>query len=170
LDRFPEAFQRFEEVVDVSKIKSFKELLAAFKLWAGRKWVDSPLQLAALKEEAFKREIPQIPVDIDEWRREKAEVDSLYKRVYYARRRYDYNRLRFEGWETALKRARERALAEGWTAQMLAEVEKPILRYLEASKKRMEWWGKLWEEAYMKLRREHARFRLKIPEERKIRD
>ena len=91
MDRFPEAFKRFEEVVDVSKIKSFQQLLMAFKLWAGRKWKDSPLQIEALKEEAFKREIPQIPVTHEEYLRKKAEIDKLYERVYYCRRRYEYN-------------------------------------------------------------------------------
>jgi hypothetical protein len=38
-DRFPEAFRRFEEDVDVSKFVSFRQLELAFGNWAGRKWI-----------------------------------------------------------------------------------------------------------------------------------
>jgi len=37
LDRFPEAFERFAEVVDVDAINSFGELRLAFSLLAGEK-------------------------------------------------------------------------------------------------------------------------------------
>jgi len=169
MDKFPEAFQRFEQVVDVSKIRSFKELLAAFKLWAGRKWVDSPLQIEALKFEAFKREIPLIPVSREEYEEEKRVIDQLYRRVYYTKRRLDYNKARFEYWKATVESARARALTEGWTSEMLATVVKPLLPRLRRAEERVRFWEKEWQEAYNRLKHEHRRFRLKIVE-RKIRD
>ena len=55
VDRFPEAFRRFEQVVDVSRLESYRQLAYAFSYWAGGRWVDSYLQNFALKREAEKR-------------------------------------------------------------------------------------------------------------------
>jgi hypothetical protein len=157
LDKFPEAFKRFEQVVDVSKIKTFQQLLSAFRLWAGRKWVGSPLQVEALKEEAFKREIPQIPVTREEYEREKAEIDRLYRRVYYCRRRFQYN-------EAVFKRLTlERFHARG---KRRLELEKRI----KEAQERMEFWRSEWQSAYLRLKREHARFRLKVVVEGGLRE
>jgi hypothetical protein len=54
VDRFPEAFARFERVVDVRYFDSYRELAYAFSLWAGKRWVDSYLQNVALKREGKK--------------------------------------------------------------------------------------------------------------------
>jgi hypothetical protein len=54
LDKFPEAFERFEEVVNVRRIKSFRQLKLAFAEWAGEKWIPTSRQLQALAEEARK--------------------------------------------------------------------------------------------------------------------
>ena len=162
MDKFPEAFQRFEQVVDVSKIKSFQQLLSAFSLWAGRKWKGSPLQIEALKVEAFRLGIPAIEVTIEEYLAEKREIDELYRRVYYARRRFEYNKARFEAWSLYLNRVREDAKRKRWRKALLAEVEKPILLRLEKAKGRMEFWQKQWNESYQKLRHETERFRLKV--------
>jgi hypothetical protein len=51
-DRFPEAFKRFEEDVDVSRFESFRQLEFAFGRWAGQKWVPTYRQLDALRYEA----------------------------------------------------------------------------------------------------------------------
>jgi len=149
MDRFPEAFKRFEEVVDVSKIKSFQQLLMAFKLWAGRKWKDSPLQIEALKEEAFKREIPQIPVTHEEYLREKAEIDKLYERVYYCRRRYEYNEAVWKA-----------LTAERWRVRGKRRVE--LEKRIKEAERRMEFWRQEWESAYARLKKAHTRFRLKV--------
>ena len=37
MDRFPEAFRRFEEDVNTEEIHSFQQLRLAFGSWAGRK-------------------------------------------------------------------------------------------------------------------------------------
>jgi hypothetical protein len=52
MDRFPEAFERFEEVVDVDSIASFGELREEFAWWAGEKWFNTSRQLHALSTEA----------------------------------------------------------------------------------------------------------------------
>jgi len=41
MDRFPEAFDRFERVVDLRSFRSGRELKYAFSHWAGRRWIDS---------------------------------------------------------------------------------------------------------------------------------
>jgi hypothetical protein len=51
VDRFPEAFERFEEDVDVSKFKDYRELALAFSQWAGKRWRDSYKQNLALRKQ-----------------------------------------------------------------------------------------------------------------------
>lgn len=58
MDKFPEAFRRFEKRVRVDKIHSFLQLKMAFSYWAGRNWRDTRLQNEALTIEAEKRGIP----------------------------------------------------------------------------------------------------------------
>jgi hypothetical protein len=58
LDKFPEAFERFEKRVDVSRIRSFEQLTLAFSIWAGKQWKGTSKQVKALKIEAVKRGIP----------------------------------------------------------------------------------------------------------------
>jgi hypothetical protein len=59
-DKFPEAFRRFEEVVDVRRIASFRQLELAFGSWAGQKWHGTYAQREALAVEARKHGIPII--------------------------------------------------------------------------------------------------------------
>jgi hypothetical protein len=54
LDKFPQAFSRFEEDVPVGRIKSFRQLMLAFGSWSGEKWIPTDRQLQALKNEARK--------------------------------------------------------------------------------------------------------------------
>jgi len=61
MDRFPEAFDRFEKVVDLKSFRSGRELKYAFSHWAGRRWVDSYLQNKALRIEAEKRGLEDTP-------------------------------------------------------------------------------------------------------------
>jgi len=58
MDKFPEAFSRFEEVVDVNRIDSFRQLRLAFASWAGWKWRGTYMQKRALAVEARKLGIP----------------------------------------------------------------------------------------------------------------
>jgi len=54
MDKFPEAFERFEKDVDVDSFESYKELSYAFAWWAGKRWRDSYLQNKALAREGKK--------------------------------------------------------------------------------------------------------------------
>jgi hypothetical protein len=84
MDKFPEAFARFERVVDMRSFRSYRELAYAFSHWAGRRWVNSHAQDVALRKEAEKRgfkdtRIPMIfrrPQVYEErtWRRETVTV------------------------------------------------------------------------------------------------
>jgi len=54
MDKFPEAFNRYEERVDIDDLESAQELISEFALWAGKNWVNSKTQLKAIKIEAKK--------------------------------------------------------------------------------------------------------------------
>lgn len=51
LDRFPEAFKRFESVVEVDSFRSYRELVYAFSRWSGKRWKGSHRQNLALLRE-----------------------------------------------------------------------------------------------------------------------
>ncbi len=51
MDRFPEAFRRFEQDVDVDDFENYQQLAYAFSHWAGKRWIDSYKQNLALKRE-----------------------------------------------------------------------------------------------------------------------
>lgn len=79
LDDFPNAFERFQRIVDVDKIESFRQLRLAFASWAGSKWFDSPLQLSALRVEAEKH---NIPLEALTWRHEFVSVRNRGQHRY----------------------------------------------------------------------------------------
>jgi hypothetical protein len=58
MDRFPEAFRRFERDVDVDRIVSFRQLKLTFESWASQKWLNTYRQNEALKVEARRYGIP----------------------------------------------------------------------------------------------------------------
>ena len=51
MDKFPEAFERFEKVVDVDSFESYREMSYAIAHWMGKRWRDSYLQNKALAVE-----------------------------------------------------------------------------------------------------------------------
>ncbi len=59
VDRFPEAFERYEEKVDIKEegIKTFPQLITSFGEWATDKWKGSRKQVRGLAIEAKKRDI-----------------------------------------------------------------------------------------------------------------
>ena len=61
MDKFPEAFRRFESVVNVNRIRSFYQLHLAFSSWAGYKWRGTSRQKYALAREAEERGF-QVPL------------------------------------------------------------------------------------------------------------
>jgi len=54
MDKFPEAFRRFEKVVDVDSFESYRELHYAFTQWASKRWRNTELQNRALTREGRK--------------------------------------------------------------------------------------------------------------------
>lgn len=52
MDRFPEAFERFERVVEIGRFRSYFELALAFQSWAGRNWKGTAKQWKALDRES----------------------------------------------------------------------------------------------------------------------
>jgi len=52
LDSFPEAFERFENDVDIGQFESYHQLTLAFRYWAGERWRGTRLQWEALNAEA----------------------------------------------------------------------------------------------------------------------
>jgi hypothetical protein len=52
LDKFPEAFERFESDVDIGRFGSYHELTLAFRWWAGERWRGTSRQWEALNIEA----------------------------------------------------------------------------------------------------------------------
>ena len=64
MDKFPEAFKRFEQVVDTRRIDSFSQLRLEFGLWAGRRWKDTSKQRYALAREAQEQGIPVSLADL----------------------------------------------------------------------------------------------------------
>ena len=52
MDRFPEAFRRFESDVDVGRFESYHQLTLAFQSWAGQRWKGTTRQYDALDREA----------------------------------------------------------------------------------------------------------------------
>lgn len=54
MDKFPEAFRRFEKDVPIDQFKSYRDMSYGFAHWAGKRWVDSYLQNKALTVEGEK--------------------------------------------------------------------------------------------------------------------
>jgi len=52
MDKFPEAFRRFEGDVDVGRFESYHQLTLAFQSWAGQRWKGTTRQYDALDREA----------------------------------------------------------------------------------------------------------------------
>ncbi len=76
LDKFPEAFRRFEEVRDVDKIPNFRQLEMEYGLWAGEKWRATQRQRSALAVEAQKRGIPLTIEKTRSWKHEMVIIRS----------------------------------------------------------------------------------------------
>ena len=73
MDKFPEAFKRFKQDVNVNRIKTFKQLTLAFGSWGGKKWRGTFRQMDALANEARKRRIP-----LEDYRTRQQQVRALF--------------------------------------------------------------------------------------------
>lgn len=69
MDKFPEAFSRFEKKVSVRQIKTFSQLTLAFSGWAGGKWAGTSRQKEALAIEANRLGIETKGTENNEYRR-----------------------------------------------------------------------------------------------------
>lgn len=52
MDKFPEAFRRFENVVDIGRFESYHQLTLAFRHWPSERWRGTYRQWNALNKEA----------------------------------------------------------------------------------------------------------------------
>lgn len=118
VDRFPEAFRRFEKRVDMDSFENYRELRAGFAHWAGFRWQNTYRQNRALMEMAQVRGIPDIFMPIDarmrisppetgrryrkrtvsvskrKWKRRAIRIPKVKKSVkYYVKRGYSANRI-----------------------------------------------------------------------------
>lgn len=90
MDKFPEAFRRFEQVVDVSKIGTYRQLESTFGSWAGHKWGPTRRQSQALSIQAKRLDIPKViqppslfsrPKTVN-WRTERIEIRGRTRTVF----------------------------------------------------------------------------------------
>lgn len=65
MDKFPEAYRRFEQAVNTKGVKEFAQIELMFSGWAGKKWRPTQKQSLALAREADKRNIKNVTVT--EW-------------------------------------------------------------------------------------------------------
>lgn len=73
MDRFPEAFKRFEQDVDVDDMENYAQLRRSFAHWAGKRWRDSYKQNRALKSMGMKigfkdAELPSYFKSSEKWK------------------------------------------------------------------------------------------------------
>src|SRR3990172_9718019 len=83
MDKFPEAFNRFEEKVDTSNLESASELISEFAHFAGYRYTGTQKQLDAIKIESKKRGFDfdwSIPIWI-----KKRDYGRYYERGYGGR-------------------------------------------------------------------------------------
>jgi hypothetical protein len=152
LDKFPEAFKRFEQVVDVSKIETFQQLLTAFQYWAGKKWKETPKQVKALKVEAIRLGIAEVPVTIEEYWAEVRHRDLLLYRI-----RLDIGRIKH--WEGVL------GSTQIWANRLKRYYKDLYVKYAEPELKRiserLEYWKQQRELHYQQAKEETERLRRK---------
>ena len=82
MDKFPEAFSRFEKKVNVRQIKTFSQLTLAFSGWAGSKWAGTSRQKEALAVEAHR-------LGIETKGTEKSNEYKRIERQFNERQRFD---------------------------------------------------------------------------------
>lgn len=86
MDRFPEAFSRYEEKVEVSDKWTFQKLLTSFREWGKDKWKDSRPQKRALAVEAEVRGIkPKEEIEITYDEKIISYINKYGKEISYLR-------------------------------------------------------------------------------------
>ena len=84
MDKFPEAFRRFEQQVNIKGIRNFAPIEMMFSHWAGKKWLLTYKQSLALAREADKRGIKNITVP--EWVEKQPKHRQLTAHSRYGKR------------------------------------------------------------------------------------
>lgn len=127
VDRFPEAFERFEIEVGIDSFDSYRELTYGFSWWAGKRWVDSYAQNIALKRMAEKRGF-------------KAELPMYFKREGITVRRRKWKR---KITISKVKRSTMLYISHGYSANKIQRIlknkgigirRKTLLRYIREAK------------------------------------
>jgi hypothetical protein len=99
MDKFPEAFRRFEQKVDTDNIETWKQLQLVFGSWAGGKWKPTCKQTDALYIQAKRLGIPT-----HGYRTREEEVHRIFgqsaeeTRVTIAQRRFSSNYVSHHEW------------------------------------------------------------------------
>lgn len=100
-ERFQEAFNRFERVVNVDSFDSYRELWYAFSKWAGKRWRNTELQNRALAYDGEQLRLPDVGMP----RAFGHTVEETKKIMAY--RRY---KVRREEWATAYRKKVKRQI------------------------------------------------------------
>ena len=95
MDRFPEAFNRFEERVNLKKLESASELISSFAYWASFRYVGTQKQLNAIRIESEKRKLG-FDWDIPIW---------IKKKDYW---KYHQKSVIEQKWQTSIKSGQHR--------------------------------------------------------------
>jgi len=98
-EKFQEAFERFEKVVDVNQFDSYRELWFAFRKWGAKRWRNTELQNRALAYEGEQLHFPDVAMP----RAFGHTVEETKKIMTYRRAK-----VRREKWATAYKKRAKR--------------------------------------------------------------
>lgn len=102
MDKFPEAFERFENDVDIGRFVSYMELTSAFRWWAGEKWIGTPRQWEAFNAEAEKIGFPVPDLFREEFR--EARGSGSYVSVERRNARFSRKYGSYSAWEKQTER------------------------------------------------------------------
>jgi hypothetical protein len=112
MDKFPEAFKRFKEDVNVNRINTFKQLTLAFSSWSPKKWRGTSRQMDALAVQANRLGIP-----LEGYRTRQQQISGIFGRTaqqsIQGREKFSRNYRSFQEWQSRTVRttAYERRIA-----------------------------------------------------------
>ena len=101
MDKFPEAFERFQDDVNVRRIETFEQLKLSFSGWAGFKWKDTSRQNDALAVQSRKLGIETEDYyrrEQQKWDREHQWDEAIYSEAQETNFSTKYNS--FQQWQT----------------------------------------------------------------------
>ena len=99
MDKFPEAFGRFEKKVNVRRVETFRQLTLAFGGWSGEKWRGTRAQMDALAVQARRLGIP-----LEGYRMRQQQVRAIFRtapqREVQGREKFSRNYSSFQQWQS----------------------------------------------------------------------